>query len=188
MHHERFHGILPEEHSGTFYELPWGLHKGMFTDAQGQSDIVIYKTNIWNKVYLCKQTFVYTYNVFEIAHRSPGPTTNLMRIRFVSNRPRPEEVLWPESGWRRCPLSSNFLGVMQHDVLLISVLWNACIQCCTSWQWFFRSYKLIILTHEGFYRPEDRSLLKWPEDRSLLKMSETASIILALLTSSLSEM
>ena len=34
----------------TFYELPWGLYKGMPTNTQGQSDIVIHKTNIWNKV------------------------------------------------------------------------------------------------------------------------------------------
>jgi hypothetical protein len=31
----------------------------MFINTQGQSDIVIHKTNIWNKVYLCKQTFFY---------------------------------------------------------------------------------------------------------------------------------
>jgi hypothetical protein len=41
-----FHGILPKEYSGTFYELPWGLYKGMTTKTQGQSDIVTHKTNI----------------------------------------------------------------------------------------------------------------------------------------------
>ncbi len=38
--HRRFHGILPKEHSGTFYEVPWGPFKEMFTNTQGQSDIV----------------------------------------------------------------------------------------------------------------------------------------------------
>jgi len=33
-------------YSGIFYELPWGLFKEMFTNTQGQSDIVINKTNI----------------------------------------------------------------------------------------------------------------------------------------------
>ncbi len=41
-----FHGILPKEHSLTFYELPWGLYKGTTTNMQGQSDIVTHKTNI----------------------------------------------------------------------------------------------------------------------------------------------
>ncbi len=36
--HGRFHGILPKEYSGKFYELPWGLHKEMSTNTQGQSD------------------------------------------------------------------------------------------------------------------------------------------------------
>jgi len=31
----------------------------MFTNTKGQLDIVIHKTNIWNKLYLCKQTFFY---------------------------------------------------------------------------------------------------------------------------------
>jgi hypothetical protein len=31
----------------------------MFTNTQGQSDIVTHPTNIWNKVYRCKQTFFY---------------------------------------------------------------------------------------------------------------------------------
>jgi hypothetical protein len=38
--HRRFHGILPKEHSGTFYKVPWGLFKGMSTNTQDQSDIV----------------------------------------------------------------------------------------------------------------------------------------------------
>ncbi len=46
--HGKFHAILPKEYSGTFYEVPWGwgLFKEMFTKTQGQSDIVIYKTNV----------------------------------------------------------------------------------------------------------------------------------------------
>jgi len=44
--HGRFQGILPREHSGTFYEVPWGLFKKMPTNAQGQSDIVTHPTNI----------------------------------------------------------------------------------------------------------------------------------------------
>ncbi len=44
--HGRFHGILPKEYSGTFYELPWGVYNEMSTDTQGQSDIVIYRANI----------------------------------------------------------------------------------------------------------------------------------------------
>jgi hypothetical protein len=46
-----------KEYSRTFYEAPWGLLKDMFTNTQGQSDIVTHKTTIWNKVYLCKRTF-----------------------------------------------------------------------------------------------------------------------------------
>jgi hypothetical protein len=42
----RFHGILPKEYSGTFYEVPWGLFKEMFTNTQGQSDIATHPTNI----------------------------------------------------------------------------------------------------------------------------------------------
>ncbi len=30
-----FHGILPKEYSGTFYEVSWGLFKEMFADTQG---------------------------------------------------------------------------------------------------------------------------------------------------------
>ncbi len=44
--HGRFYGILPIEYSGTFYEVPWGLFKEMFSNTQGQSDIVTHKTNI----------------------------------------------------------------------------------------------------------------------------------------------
>ncbi len=46
MCHGMFHGILPKEHSGIFYKLPKGLYKGMSTNTQGQSDIVIHKTSI----------------------------------------------------------------------------------------------------------------------------------------------
>jgi len=44
--HGRFHGILPKEYPGTFYEVPWGLFKEMFTNTQGQSDMVTHPTNI----------------------------------------------------------------------------------------------------------------------------------------------
>jgi hypothetical protein len=44
--HERFLDILPKEYPGTFYEIPWGLFKEMFTNTQGQSDIVTLPTNI----------------------------------------------------------------------------------------------------------------------------------------------
>jgi hypothetical protein len=40
--HRRFHGFLPKEHSGAFYEVPWGLYKEM-SNTQGQSDIVNHK-------------------------------------------------------------------------------------------------------------------------------------------------
>jgi len=38
-----------------------GLFKEMFTNTQGQSDIVTHKTNIWNKVYLYKWAFFYNF-------------------------------------------------------------------------------------------------------------------------------
>ncbi len=62
--HRRFHDILPKEHPGAFYEVPWGLYKGMFTNTRGQSDIVTHPTNILNKDYRnsCKWTFFYTAN------------------------------------------------------------------------------------------------------------------------------
>ncbi len=44
--HGRFHGILPKEYSRTFYEVPLGPFKEMFTNTQGQSDIVTHKTNM----------------------------------------------------------------------------------------------------------------------------------------------
>ena len=45
--------------------LPRPLYKGMPTNTQGQSDIVTRKTNIWNKVYLCKQIFfLHNINIF----------------------------------------------------------------------------------------------------------------------------
>ncbi len=48
--HWRFHGILPKEYSGTFYQPPCGLYEEMRTNTQGQSDIVSCQTNIWNKI------------------------------------------------------------------------------------------------------------------------------------------
>ncbi len=61
--HGRFHGVLPKEHPGAFYDVPWGLYKEMPTNNHGQSDIVTHSTNIWNKEYrnCCKRTFLYTY-------------------------------------------------------------------------------------------------------------------------------
>jgi hypothetical protein len=38
--HGKFHDILPKEHPGAFYDVPWGLYKGMSTNNYGQSDIV----------------------------------------------------------------------------------------------------------------------------------------------------
>ncbi len=46
MCHGRFNDILPKEHPGAFYDVPWGLYKGMSTDNHGQSDIVTHTTNI----------------------------------------------------------------------------------------------------------------------------------------------
>jgi len=31
----RFHGILPKEYSGTFYEVPWGLYGEIITIKPG---------------------------------------------------------------------------------------------------------------------------------------------------------
>ncbi len=59
--HGRFHDILPKEYSGTFYEVPWGLFKGMLTNTQGQSNIVTHQTNIWNKsIYYAKRISFHT--------------------------------------------------------------------------------------------------------------------------------
>jgi hypothetical protein len=44
--HRRFHGILPKEHSRTFYEVPWGLFKELSTNTRGLPDIVTHTTNI----------------------------------------------------------------------------------------------------------------------------------------------
>ncbi len=42
----RFHDVLPKEHPGAFYDIPWGLYKQMSTNKHGQSDIVTQTTNI----------------------------------------------------------------------------------------------------------------------------------------------
>jgi hypothetical protein len=42
----RFHDVLPKEHPGAFYDVPWGLYKEMPTNNHGQSDIVSHPTNI----------------------------------------------------------------------------------------------------------------------------------------------
>jgi len=44
----RFHGILPEEYSGTLQGLQWGLYEGMPTNTWG--------CNL-SEIYLSKQTF-----------------------------------------------------------------------------------------------------------------------------------
>jgi hypothetical protein len=44
--HGRFHDVLPKEHPGAFYDVPWGLYKEMSTNNHGQSDIVTQTTNI----------------------------------------------------------------------------------------------------------------------------------------------
>ncbi len=43
---ESFHDVLPKEHPGAFYDVPWGLYKVMSTNNHGQSDIVTRTTNI----------------------------------------------------------------------------------------------------------------------------------------------
>ncbi len=65
--HRRFHGTVPKEHSGIFYEVPWGLFKEMSINTKGQSDSVTYTTNILNKEYCdcCKWTFFY--NLLNVA-------------------------------------------------------------------------------------------------------------------------
>ncbi len=59
---EGFHDILPKEHPGAFYDVPWGLYKEMPTNNHGQSDIVIQTTNILSKEYRksCQPTFHYS--------------------------------------------------------------------------------------------------------------------------------
>jgi hypothetical protein len=42
----KVHGILTKEYSGTLYEVPSGLFKDMFTNTQGQSDIITHPTDI----------------------------------------------------------------------------------------------------------------------------------------------
>jgi hypothetical protein len=44
--HGRFQGVLPKEHPDTFYQVSWGLYKGMSTNTHGQSDIVSHTTPI----------------------------------------------------------------------------------------------------------------------------------------------
>jgi len=35
-----------KEYPGTYFEVPWGLYKEMFTNTWGQSDIVTHSTNV----------------------------------------------------------------------------------------------------------------------------------------------
>ncbi len=44
--HGGFHDVLPKEHPGAFYDVPWGLYKEMPTNNHGQSDIVTHTSNI----------------------------------------------------------------------------------------------------------------------------------------------
>jgi len=44
--HGRFHDVLPKEHPGAFYDVPWGLYKGMSANNDGQSGIVTHTTSI----------------------------------------------------------------------------------------------------------------------------------------------
>ncbi len=46
VYHGSFHDVLPKEHLGTFYDVPWGLYKEMPTNNHSQSDIVTHTTNI----------------------------------------------------------------------------------------------------------------------------------------------
>ena len=43
---EGYHDVLPKEHPGAFYDVPWGLYKELSTDNHGQADIVTHTTNI----------------------------------------------------------------------------------------------------------------------------------------------
>jgi hypothetical protein len=43
---EGFHDVLPKEHPGALYDVPWGLYKGMSINNRGQSDIETHTTNI----------------------------------------------------------------------------------------------------------------------------------------------
>jgi hypothetical protein len=44
--HGRFNGVVPKEHPGAFYDVPWGLYKEMPTNNNDQSDIVSHTTHI----------------------------------------------------------------------------------------------------------------------------------------------
>jgi hypothetical protein len=44
--HGRLYGVLPKEHPGTFYEVPWGLYNEMSTNIRDQSVIVTHTINI----------------------------------------------------------------------------------------------------------------------------------------------
>ncbi len=46
MCHGSFLGVLPKEHPGAYYDVPWGLYKEMLTNIHGQSDVVTHTTNI----------------------------------------------------------------------------------------------------------------------------------------------
>jgi len=46
----------------VFWDIIWaslGLYREMSTNTQGQSNIVIRQTNVWNKVYYSKQTIFF---------------------------------------------------------------------------------------------------------------------------------
>jgi hypothetical protein len=79
--HGRFHGILPKEHPGTFYEVPRGLYKGMSSNTHGQSDMITHPTNILHKQYhnCCRQTFFNTNNIILINQLVSEPLTTFPR-------------------------------------------------------------------------------------------------------------
>ncbi len=61
--HGRFHGVLPKEHPGAFYDVPWGLYKEMPANNHGQSDIASQTTDVRKKEYrnCCKRTFLHNH-------------------------------------------------------------------------------------------------------------------------------
>jgi hypothetical protein len=87
--HGRFHDVLPKEHPGAFYDVPWGLYKGMSTNNHGQSDIVTHSTNICNKEYrnCCERTFFYTLAIMNL-------TTPYVRAKqeLLFNKPAPAYI------------------------------------------------------------------------------------------------
>ncbi len=84
--HGRFHGVLPKEHPGALYDVPWGLYKEMLTNIHGLSDVVTHTTNIWNKEYCscCKQTFLYTFYLYFFQDTTKTLSINILSITIHS--------------------------------------------------------------------------------------------------------